>query len=841
MINLRGGGLGKQITRGLAFQAALSTVSSRPINNNRQPKTLEVNAVTSLSSTAPIMLENLGINTDMEVIQNKYLGEYAHNLSYSAQKPIQEKVSEETLSRDIIINRQISSIKKLLLKEGYLNSYKEHDIAPEIIIKQVIHFIKFGNHRHRKTLARRLLKAEGVYLEKNKNISEDTINFTINNWISQVIFGKSAKEFILQAAVDYEDTCSVTSLKNIATHFIRKKLSMNHEVSKITSSDAEVELYLIKKVLASVMPIISEGIYDHVIIGSPESLYINAGMLFEIDLKKDPYLPEKDELSALGQAIYLGLQKKLVDKSFVKYFELLAIIQYAKYIKIKSGALLEIIRNKNDSIKEKAIDNCFDKLNKYNIDNNPLYIIERFLKDYKTRQQLAEDNLKEHQCPALSVDDYLNDQNVCCKKFTSYYSPRNYLNPFQAPVNWKVYDSECKTLTPAKELFEKQLDKIAKAFKEMDILFVNDAFDNLSNEDKNFISTSSVSQVNFHVSGEEWVTYISSGINYGRGRHPFSNHTSSLDKIKIIFSAENTKGEIKYYAVEKNDTGYEIIKINKDTEYIYSLFDNHVKSNFAEGSLEVTDNEPIKNVEQDTKELVSYIIELNWDKLKKELYEKGIGESSHEKLKRIAYSFILFKECADRLVDSRLRVSLPICLLDLASIIPAVRGGYNLLRAVTKISTMSKSKAFLDLSKGIASSLDPGFELGTAIGKQAVKKIVKLGKSRVDSLPKLQGVLSPAEEIANRVPIRVAPDRFALLHDSEVLVPLKKLNEKHNGRDVYVRFNEKIGEISGIKYTCKKNIGRRVKRGVGYSSLPGKKKTKMFLVFFVFLLKMMLS
>lgn len=769
---LRGGfspkQLGEALTSALAIQSTLPTVGAPFVGrNSRRATVTEASTVPRPSSMVHVEQTILGTNTTGRGVVNPKLDVDAHDLAFSAQKPVlgdtkshvsgilttrpidfpKEEFIRKSLERDKIIGKQNNSIEKLLKKKSFIFHTTNCESHPEIIITAAIHFIKDCKNRPHaaKIIAKRLLKASGHPLKKGEDIPENVINSIINDWISRTVFGKSVEEFILQTAANYGDGCFLHTIKDNITDIINKKLS-----SEITNEPRgylvlDRENYIINNIIKSAMPIINKEEFHNIVIGTPEFGYIHAGSLLAVSQGIDINSFTKEDALELGKMLYIQLTEGAADIELIKFFMLPIMLSYAlkNPSDIQSFLKFNIEKNTKNSIIGKAIETYFSEVEKYEKENNHVLKFFNLLNSYESRTQLAENELKK--CKSIYGEDaqtltpYLNNNNNCLyRPLGSSYGPMPYSNHAIEPIN---------------DIYERQNSKIADGFLIFNKLLISASLNSLNDDEKIFIHASKIKSLTDQFRNIENTNKPSCGLN-----DCSEEYVAMVDKynlqllpgVELIIANNDTEERI--YAihifnnramairVDRNAENYinlikpkKVIfkKLPEDTnknDYILQLLTSKLKSFFIP-------KKTIKNPKQSIHTLVDNLAQKGRVKFLKDLHDHGYNPTFSEKAENFILRLVPFYNFITEARNGEIEAALNSFTFDVLSLIPILGEATALLNRFTQLAGEG----------GIIAMREAISTIGSMGARMTVKEILKQGG---ESFMR-HGIL-PASQVINK-------------------------------------------------------------------------------------------
>lgn len=648
------------LTRVLAIQASLPAVAAPSVHRNPHNTGTEVSTVTSLSATSPVKTVNVDKNISEKFVMNPQTTVDAHGLAFSAQKPdliimghkrVKIRILRSINTSEIITPDSTTTPTKKM--DHYTVDWVEETLANQGFISQgngtkplhscevvagAIDYISQNElfPENNKILAETIKISWGNAAEKpNKFIHELSNEEIINVWIlSKNIFDKKLEDFIVDKAL-----LSSASIEDELRGFLKNKITPGGRFS-----DRHIN-YVLDKVAPLVFPMISQKIYHNIKI-SPDYGYSHAGLLFaKINGIDRSRLTEQDAIF-LGEMIYLQLTENLIEPDLKVLFRLPAKIHY-----LSDKKNLTSTDNIEEEIKYyfSYLDN-YEK-NRYNKLKNTIDTAEEVnisIRNYKTRWEISQEIIDSKGCK-MTVESYLNSKNECVinREFSKGLGAISV-----PPIITKI------TSENATEKFIEQNNMISKKYEKFYKLLLNNIFDGLTEEEKNFIFLSEIKKIKVELTVAVDRIYINRPGSYGRKKqytyHEEYNVVSEFPDIDLFFVANNGTKE-KFYAIKYDNKEYSLIEINDAVEDCYKLLNR--KFPLKEGKnnrINIYYLEILKTSRQVIEKFIEGIAKKKSALISENLYKIGYQATTREKLFDFFISLIPFCSCIENIKEKKL-------------------------------------------------------------------------------------------------------------------------------------------------------------------------------------------
>lgn len=700
-------------------------------------------------------------------------------------------------SPDHLIRRENKKLSLFLKKQHLLDKNKKGKVRKEELISAVFSYCSTKDFRDSRRIARKILSASRSYeSEKHEFLSKRQAERVIRNWVFKNILNGSSSEYLAKIISKDTDRSNYTindlidllSLENLEAeqivNFHGFSVEMRSHFKKMWHN------YIIKE-----MPFLH--FYDEdenigmIVLNDLEFSNLYAGARYLSELNSLNHF-NRIEASEIGKKMWEQAISEGTSMSMQSYF--------------LTPSLFFVAQNEPKKISDSE-----------NIQEISETVILEQLEYRKTNHQV-------------------------------YTAITHKIDSYEGAVRKLIRKEKIGDETEYRELTTEVLDR----FSELDEYLILSALNSLGEDETNFIFSldANIRLVTLNMKTKNLAPVIIPFVGVGC---PGSHFTSTwctkpysiwvgLDKTDLfsvyiedeerIYALKNTSKEYILFRVDSNISQY----INADI-----LDYKEIKNGYSiDGNKIITEKRtfyfnlyPSKNLIKARGESVGKFIDFLSNKHRNNLfislYQENYNPSNSQEKWNFIKHFIPFYDCAESLINKNSKEAVVSCLLDTVILTPVIgesvditeKFAFNLIKglrrnglSLSKGSIKSAATTVLkeinlqtinelsSLKKNTLRNFDPGFELLDGISKKYAERVISyLNKDR-KTLPlseKLQSI-----SVTKKLPYFSDPYMIARLPDSEIRVPVRKIDQKE-GQDIYAIINPDTGESAWARFIIREN------------------------------------
>ncbi|HGJ5866105.1 MAG TPA: hypothetical protein ACHBZ9_14230 [Arsenophonus nasoniae] len=345
-------------------------------------------------------------------------------------------------------DEQNQLMRALLIKEKIINQ-EDKAIATRELANGVIDYLDRYDYSKDKIaeLAWLLLKPLGEYGGSNGETAPYARQQTaITNWLQYAIFGMPIDNWLLAQIKKYQpqqnafiQTATITDkLQQIITaglpldnwRLMQKKQiesaenfllhhqdlkNDHHNHIELTLPYAEIRDYYQQRILNRILPILilqpktpaERQRLQKMAIDEPKWGYLHAGATLLSESGADLNSMSLDEIIDTGMWLETSISKETVPASYVHYFKLPALIHDV----LTNGHQAEVDESDKEAMAS-VYHAYFDHLTQYHNNNNPFIQLSNLSQNWKSRPDLARQQLKENDIDESWLNNYLYKNSV---------------------------------------------------------------------------------------------------------------------------------------------------------------------------------------------------------------------------------------------------------------------------------------------------------------------------------------------------------------------------------------------------------------------------------------------
>lgn len=349
--------------------------------------------------------------------------------------------------------------------ELHLKFYQDQQLKPlRSLASQVINFLN-QNDDNASLIAAQLLASKGEYGSgKNETISAERKMAVINDWLMHAVLGKPLEQWVLEQVKDMQKRDY--SLFHHA-HLQRRLFNLINSSTKQGKLTPVARKFLQEQVIANALPTL-------LLKGQPELAkkditqppwgFEHAGTLLLREAGADLKGLSAEEITEAGMLLDILLRQEAFPAEWMEYFRLPALIHEA-WVSEKARPVKIAAQNTAKSYPQYA-----EFAEQWLRENNPFLHFSYEAERWKTRPELALQQLEKHRVPGKWLNNYLNQRGA-----TEY-----------------IVKKERVTLPDIDNLFDQQNERLAGIFYQTDIILLPAAFSQLDDEEQRFIASADI-------------------------------------------------------------------------------------------------------------------------------------------------------------------------------------------------------------------------------------------------------------------------------------------------------------------------------------------------------------
>lgn len=709
-----------------------------------------------------------------------------------------------TASEAIRIRKKNELIDKLLT--GY---YKDYVPDMNSRINKVVEYVTSENHDERVAeVARALLTPAGLYGSGDKEyLTYSKTSIIVAAYLADSILEMPVDKWIITESNRLFKSNNYVIHGDLVRSYLNKIIS-DRNISKKTRVFIQDNLINRKlPIFALKMQKEERDALNKISIFSPRWGMIHAGAMFlsEIDTALDGYRLE--EVQDIGVVLFNLLQEGELPSEFFSYFRLPALMHYfhdnnnISFDQMGGGS--DVFINYSEAVK-----NWFES-------NDPFFLLSKSVKDWKTRTQLAQELLNLKNITTYSVDDYLNSHGE---------------------VDIEGVDGIVYTFPDIDIKFKNQNDNIGHLFSTVQRLHLSGVFNELPEQEKNFIVNSRVNRIKFEFDGQ----------SMHRGKIPFGRSGIAQNKVlryalsddRDFIQCVNGEEERIYSLEILEGLGrYTLNRVDRDRDILLFYLDVQLPGDSKNYELKLFNEQILKEEGAPAEKLIDNISSLHKKRLMAFLNEKGYDKTTKEKITDFFLSLVPFYTCVTEFNADNYEKAIHSCIIDVFSLMPflysAAKVGmkfsislgdtsiqamkYGLLKSTLKASLNEAGKIMVKetpsiaqaispdviraLSINLALCLDPGFGLIYFAGKKGLLKIKKY-VNVLENKKIVYGDLSTSLEkkITSIIPtVHLSTPKVFWCSHYKDKIQVQRIGME-GSREVWAQFNQETQSFFGEKF-----------------------------------------
>ncbi|WGM01095.1 hypothetical protein [Arsenophonus nasoniae] len=755
-------------------------------------------------------------------------------------------------------DEQNQLMRALLIKEKIINQ-EDKAIATRELANGVIDYLDRYDYSKDKIaeLAWLLLKPLGEYGGSNGETAPYARQQTaITNWLQYAIFGMPIDNWLLAQIKKYQpqqnafiQTATITDkLQQIITaglpldnwRLMQKKQiesaenfllhhqdlkNDHHNHIELTLPYAEIRDYYQQRILNRILPILilqpktpaERQRLQKMAIDEPKWGYLHAGATLLSESGADLNSMSLDEIIDTGMWLETSISKETVPASYVHYFKLPALIHDV----LTNGHQAEVDESDKEAMAS-VYHAYFDHLTQYHNNNNPFIQLSNLSQNWKSRPDLARQQLKENDIDESWLNNYLYKNSV---------------------VEYQNRQGETVLLPNIDAAFEKQNQQLADFSKQTELALLPQVFNTLKESEQQFIESAKIELVKAEFNARASIRGVPQSSSTWHGIMAsgalITPVPNSIDMLKCTFN-----GEERIYALQKEPNTkigrYKLSRVDNNKNDILDLFphdpairtDNEYQLKFHSASL-------LKKAAEKPQVFINKLATLHRDKLIDKLHQEGYQETTRQKVDAFFLSLIPFYTVITEAQQGNTGKAVQAGLWDMAGFLSFIsltiqiggrfsiaageaalnglqtalkqatfrqalsQGGKQLLKSgIPHIANSLPPNVVAKLGTAFLRSADPGFELLASGGIKsinALKKAASQSKIEISGLNKLIKALEKKAADFPVVPTEKIDIETAYRADLAKEVSVINIGYER-GNAIYVQVNPATGEPYGRKY-----------------------------------------
>lgn len=636
-----------------------------------------------------------------------------------------QRVSEAEFQQGVFED-QTRRLKELLVKAPLgkkLHSGIDRDLLLYIahyplrsLVNRVISFIN-ENEENLSRIATLLLDSANEYGgNKDEIISSGQQRATINAWLNQAILGMPLEVWCIKQAQEMKTQHN--SLFDHA-HLQRRLFNTLNHLSEQGELSAQARTYYQTYVVAPLLP----GLHLHLSeeelttlgkmdITRPEWGYLHAGARLLYDSGASLTDLTLEQIEEAGMLLDNLLREGALPPAWIRYFTLPALFHA-----VRENAGTQTLTDLSAQEMSDSYRRYFTFASAWLKKNNPFLQFSQAASQWKTRPQLARQQLKNHGVAETWLKIYLDRHRAA-----EYPGEKG-----------KV------TLPDIDKLFKQQNRELADLFRNTDELLLFQIFSTLDADEKEFIVGADVSRVRAEFDASKTLYHIPLPPAARQGMDDASALRYSVpESITLLQCIQN--GEERIYALEPKQEkgGYALMRVDRDHEKLLFLLDDvPPPREDSDYKLVISREAQLKKSGETLETLQEVLAAHHREQMLNGLEAQGYQKTLQDKIGDFFLGLVPFYSCVTESLQGNVRGAVPACLADVIGLIPVAGKAAQLRNGVTRalgratIVALQHGMKQATLSRLLAQSGKRFVEQFPGIAKDVLPDVYGLGLSMV--------------------------------------------------------------------------------------------------------------
>lgn len=700
------------------------------------------------------------------------------------------------------------------LQENQLK--KNETLSPIQRVNLLTTYLKDGEQENIDKISRILLSASAMYGGKEgETLSTGMRKAAIVEYLNQAVFAMSLDEWLfLQAKQIKTQDNFLFSHGNLQNRLTRQLNIVKNKESYSAQTRLFYQNEVLKKMLPTLMLNLSKAEkteLEKMNVDEPRWGFIYAGAMLLSSSGADFTTLPLQELEEVGMYLDVMLRKGAVPQEYIEFFKIPAMFNYVANRDISER---ESVRDPEKM--QQIFKHYFDHTAAWVKEHNPLIKLPEMVNNWKTRRELALEELRKKGVSESWVIDYLDSHDITHLPMSGH--------------------SSRAALPNIDECFSDQNRKIAAVAGKADIILLPHVFDALSDDEQTFIQSAKVERVRASFDAAESIRHIpmhrSSRLGIDKSGALVHHVPDSVDLLRC------TKGDNEriYSLTTHSDGEYELRRVDRKREsYLHFLEKPGVPSRDPDYKLKLTSFTVLKKEGDPASTFIKELAKVHSNKLFTGLEAKGYDKTTQEKVGDFILSLVPFYTCVTESIKGNIEEAIPACLVDIIGVLPlsglitrtGVRFGTALSRSTAGavgygIRQTSLNSVFRETGKKLVNQfpsiaveisptvmqnlgvntlrcIDPGVEILSRMGMKGIKAL----ESIIKAAKKSRGIniLSTSLEQIKLPAATTKTYNLEKLYDPQSKRMMEVVNiGAENGSPVLVQMNRETGEFFDQKY-----------------------------------------
>lgn len=734
----------------------------------------------------------------------------------------------------IIKEERFKQLNKLL-RNNDVDAFKSQ---PFIEVNKLVHYLLEKDSKERIDIVAKLLmgSTSGEYnFTDDKFVSDKAKMAIIAGYVNQQILGMPLDKWLAkQLKVAGSNKHSPFTNKDIE-FWLHKEIWFNtvmHPIVNKGELSQEARAFYKENVLKKLLPILSLKLTEaeskevhNLDITQPRWGFIHVGAMVLSDNGAEHDGLTLSDIEDMGLTINTMICYGATPKQYASYLRLPALLYY-----VGTNASIKDLALINEQEMKQIFIDYFRFIYEWEKNNNPFTLFPNLITSWKTRTELAAQELRRHNVSDEWITSYLNQHDTMIigdRRWEESVWPLSYYRTRHKGIH--LHPPKSILLPNIDSVFEKQNHKLANIAYEVDKLLLPQAFNSLTDEEQEFIEQAQIDRVRIQFNARESINKIPLSHSARKGvvkAGALIYHIN--DQIDLLACTFRESERIYALIVSKYNGKYLLKRVDRNREALLQLLsDSNVPKNDPDYKLKVFSHLTLKQEKELPPKFIENLAALHKDKLFKGLNDQGYDKTTMEKISDFLLSLVPFYTCITENMKGNKNEAAMACVMDIGSLIPfvgraaltgmrftitftgatAVAFKYGARQTTIKGMLKQASKDLIHHSDFIAkeispqiahglsseflSDLDPGFGLlatGSNIGLHAMGDILAKIPNKSQGMIKLSGALQKNIQVTS----------FYSTAQGRVLdVGVIGIDK---GRKIWSQINRETGEFFGQKF-----------------------------------------